>query len=209
MRKWPVIFVLSFTVAVWAQSSNSSSSDPGSSQTSSSAKKSSFPTPNPNLEPPRSDSVNIRDVDDAGPGESSSKETQIDLSPPAEDLKAHPKNSQNLADSAGSDGDGGDVAEFHAWDPHHAAKDIEVGNFYFKRKNYVAAESRYREALYYKEGDAVATYQLAVCLEKLQRPEEAREQYQNYLKILPHGPQAEDVKKALDRLNGAAAAKNQ
>ena len=151
--------------------------------------------------------MNIRDVPEAGPGESSSKETQIDLSPPAEDLKAHPKNSENPADSAG--GDDGDVAEFHAWDPHHAAKDIEVGNFYFKRKNYLAAESRYREALYYKDNDAVATYQLAVCLEKLQRPDEAREQYQNYLKILPHGPQTEDANKALDRLKGAAAAKNQ
>jgi tetratricopeptide (TPR) repeat protein len=207
MRKWLLIFLLTLTVAVWAQSSNSSSSTPSSSQTSSSARKSSVPPPNPNLEPPRSDSVNIRDVDDAGPGESSSKETQIDLSPPTEDLKTHPKTSENPADSAGSDG--GDVAEFHAWDPHHAAKDIEVGNFYFKRKNYAAAESRYREALYYKENDAVATYQLAVCLEKLQRLDEAREQYQNYLKILPHGPQTEDVKKALDRLKGTAAAKNQ
>ena len=204
MGRWLLIFSLSFTVAVWAQSSNSA---PSNSQASSSARKSSLPTPNPNLEPPRSDSVNIRDVDDAGPGESSSKDTQIDLSPPAEDLKDHPKKLQNAADSAGGDGD--DVTEFHAWDPHHAAKDIEVGDFYFKRKNYAAAESRYREALYYKDNDAMATYQLAVCLEKLQRPGEAREQYQNYLKILPHGPQSEDVRKALDRLKGAAAADNQ
>ena len=168
MRRWLLIFFLSCTVAAWAQSSNSSSSAPSSSQAASSARKSSLPTPNPNLEPPRSDSVNIRDVDDAGPGESSSKETQIDLSPPAEDLKDHPKNSKNATNPEGSEGD--DIAEFHAWDPHHAAKDIEVGDFYFKRKNYAAAESRYREALYYKDGDAVATYQLAVCLEKQQRP---------------------------------------
>jgi tetratricopeptide (TPR) repeat protein len=207
MRTWWLIFLLTLSAAVWAQSSNSSSSAPANSPTSSSARKSSVPAPNPNLEPPRSDSVNIRDVPEAEPGESSSKETQIDLSPPIEDLKAHPKNSENPADSAASDG--GDVAEFHAWDPHHAAKDIEVGDFYFKRKNYAAAESRYREALYYKDNDAVATYQLAVCLEKLQRPDEAREQYQNYLKILPHGPQTEDAKKALDRLKGTAAAKNQ
>jgi tetratricopeptide (TPR) repeat protein len=206
MRRWLFVFLLTFTAAVWAQSSNSSSSAPSSSQTSSPARKSTLPPPNPNLEPPRSDSVNIRDVADAEPGESSSKETQIDLSPPTEDLKAHPKNAENPTDSAGDDG--GDVAEFHAWDPHHAAKDIEVGNFYFKRKNYAAAESRYREALYYKENDAVATYQLAVCLEKMQRPDEAREQYQNYLKILPRGPQTEDVKKALNRLQGPAAAKN-
>src|SRR5215469_3311985 len=205
MRRWLFVFLLSFSAAVWAQSSNSSSSSRPSSETSSSARKSSVPQPNPNLEPRRSDSVHIRDVDDAGPGESSSKETQIDLSPPAEDLKARPKNSENPADSAA--GEGGDVGEFHAWDPHHAAKDIEVGDFYFKKKNYVAAESRYREALYYKDNDAVATYRLAFCLEKLQRPDEAREQYENYLKILPHGPQAEDVRKALDRLRGGAAAK--
>src|SRR5215469_9823093 len=207
MRKWLLIFSLSFTLAAWAQNSDSPSSAPSSSQASSSARKSSPPTPNPNLEPPRSDSVNIRDVDDAVPGESSSKDTQIDLSPPAEDLKARPKNSQSASNAADSDGD--DVSEFHAWDPHHAAKDIEVGDFYFKRKNYAAAESRYRGALYYKDKDAVATYQLGVCLEKLQRPGEAREQYQNYLKILPHGPQSEDVRKALDRLKDAPAANSQ
>ena len=42
----------------------------------------------------------------------------------------------------------GDVSEFHPWNPHKAAKDIEVGDYYFKeRKNYRAAADRYREAL--------------------------------------------------------------
>jgi Flp pilus assembly protein TadD len=80
-----------------------------------------------------------------------------------------------------------------------------VANFYFKNKNYRAAESRYREALYYKQNDAEATYHLAVCLEKLDQPDDARTEYESYLKILPHGPQAEQAQKAIERLKGAAA----
>lgn len=93
----------------------------------------------------------------------------------------------------------------HPFDPHKAAKDIEVGDFYFKRKNYRAAESRYREALLYKDNDAIATYRLAVCLEKLDRPDEAQEEYESYLKILPYGHEAEQAKKSLERLKSATA----
>lgn len=203
MRSLLWISLLVCGLAVWAQNSKSPSPPPPSkSQTPASASESA-PQANPNLQPPRSDSVNIRDLDNAGPGESSSKETQIDLSPPADDAKAHPKSSGVGTDeSAPNDND---VTEFHPWDPHRAAKDIEVGDFYFKRKNYVAAESRYREALYYKDNDAMATVRLAECLEKMDRPDEAREVYENYLKILPHGPRAEDVNKALQRLTSPAA----
>ena len=112
---------------------------------------------NPNLEAPRSDSVNA----DALPsGESSSKDTAIDLSPPANDVKAHPESSDILKDAESAPSHG-DVSEFHPWNPHKAAKDVEVGYFYFKRKNYRAAEDRYREALRYKDNDAVATIRLA------------------------------------------------
>ena len=95
--------------------------------------------------------------------------------------------------------------EFHPWDPHKAAKDIEVGDFYFKRKNYRAAEDRYREALLYKDNDAEAIYKLAICLEKLNRPDEALTQYQGYLKTLPYGPEAPEVKRSIERLKPPAA----
>ena len=49
----------------------------------------------------------------------------------------------------------GGITELHSWDPHKAAKNVEVGDFYFKRKNYRAAEDRYREALRYKDNDAI------------------------------------------------------
>jgi Flp pilus assembly protein TadD len=151
------------------------------------------------MDPPRSDRVQ---VDDLGPGvgESSSKDTQVDLSPPADDAKAHPQSSAALADAEAAASGSGGITELHAWDPHKAAKNIEVGDFYFKRQNYRAAEDRYRDALRYKDNDAVATIRLAVCLEKLGISDDARAEYESYLRILPHGPQASEAKKAIDRL---------
>jgi tetratricopeptide (TPR) repeat protein len=151
------------------------------------------------MAPPRSDSVQ---VDDLGPGvgDSSSKDTQVDLSPPADDAKAHPESAAALTDSEAAASGRAGVTEFHSWDPHKAAKSIEVGDFYFERQNYRAAEDRYREALHYKDNDAVATIRLAECLEKLGIPDDARAEYESYLRILPHGPQASEAKKALDRL---------
>lgn len=200
------MFLFVASVSVWAQNSPASS-NPASADshkqdsTAPGDAKAAKPQP-PDLSPPRSDRVNAADLED-DPGQSSSKDSQIDLSPPADDAKSHPQSSQMLKDE-GTTSDGGDVAEFHPWDPHKAAKDVEVGDFYFKRKNYTAAESRYREALYYKDNDAVATFRLAVCLEKMDRPDEAIQQYENYLKTLPHGPQADDARKAIDHLKGAS-----
>jgi tetratricopeptide (TPR) repeat protein len=152
----------------------------------------------PSMAPPRSDRVQ---VDDLGtePGQSSSKDTQVDLSPPADDAKAHPQSSTAVSEAEAEVFRGG-VGEFKTWDPHKAAKSVEVGDYYFKRKNYRAAEDRYREALRYKDNDAVATIRLAVCLEKLGILDDARAEYESYLKILPHGPEAAAAQKALDRL---------
>ena len=139
-------------------------------------------------------------------GESSSRDTKIDISPPKDDDKNHPLSSTAVSD-AEVEAAPSDIQEFHPWDPHKASKDVEVGDFYFKRRNYRAAEDRYREALLYKYNDAVATFRMAVCLERLERVDEARQEYESYLRILPHGPQAEEAKKALDRIKGPTAAK--
>jgi tetratricopeptide (TPR) repeat protein len=133
------------------------------------------PTPGDNA-PPRSD-------------DSSSKSTKIDLSPPMGDSMSHPNS--GVAD---------DVLEMHTWDPHKADKSVEVGDFYFKRKNYVAAANRYRDALKWQSNDAIAFYKLALASEKLGNLDEARDSYENYLKILPSGTFAEDSKKALEKL---------
>lgn len=134
--------------------------------------------------------------------QSSSKDTRIDLSPPADDAKKHPQSGAAITDAQDTNTD---VQEFQPWDPHKAAKDIEVGDFYYKRKNYRAALERYKEALVYKPNDAVANFRLGECLEKTGNTDEAILHYEAYLKILPHGPLAADAQKALERLKGSQA----
>jgi tetratricopeptide (TPR) repeat protein len=131
-----------------------------------------------NSAPPRSDD------------ESSSNQTRIDLSPPMGDMLAHPDGG-HVAD---------DVMELHEWNPLRAMKDVEVGDYYYKRENYKAALSRYREALLFKPHDAAATFKLAQTLEKAREFEEARAHYEEYLAILKDGPSAGEAKKALERL---------
>jgi tetratricopeptide (TPR) repeat protein len=141
--------------------------------------------------------------------ESSSRDTRIDIRPPKDDDKQHPYSKDavsglDLADM--SDGkvtgqpDTSGIQEFHPWSPMKAMKDVEVGDFYFKHKNYKAALDRYKEALYYKDNDAVASFRLAVCEEKLGDKDEAKKFYEQYLKILPEGPWAKDAQVALERL---------
>ena len=128
---------------------------------------------------------------------SSSKDTRIDLSQPADDATKHPQSGAAVTDA---EDDNADVQEFQKWDPHKAAKDIEVGDFYYKKKNYRAALERYKEALTYKPNDAGATYRLAQCQDRTGNSSEAITHYHDYLKILPHGPFAADAQKALERL---------
>jgi tetratricopeptide (TPR) repeat protein len=143
----------------------------------------SAPQPQNNVgAPPRSDNVPA--------GESSSKQTQIDISPPANDAKSHPE--ANLGSS--------DVDEFTPYNPLKAMKDIEVGDFYAKRENYTAAIDRYREALEFKPHDAEATFKLAQALNKTGDTGGAIENYQEYLKTVPHGPYAKKAQEELDKL---------
>jgi tetratricopeptide (TPR) repeat protein len=137
----------------------------------------------------------------SGTQETSSRDTRIDLSPPKDDDKNHPSSKEAVADLEGDGNpDNSGVQEFHPWNPLKAVKDIEVGDFYYKRKNYKAALGRYKDALYYKDGDAIATFRLAECQEKLGDKAEAKKDYEQYLKILPDGPLAKDAHASLNRL---------
>jgi len=151
--------------------------------------KSAPPPANNRENPPRSDGTPA--------GESSSKQTQIDVSPPKNDAKDHPE--ANL-------GNGDD--EFTPYNPMRAMKDVEVGDFYYNLENYAAAISRYREALEFKPHDAEATYKLAEALYKTEDYAGAKENYQEYLKILPNGPRAKKSREALAKLKNKPMAQN-
>ena len=133
--------------------------------------------------------------------ESSSRDTRIDISPPKDDVKNHPFSKGTVADMEAEDNpEGSSVQEFKPWNPMKAMKDVEVGDFYFKRKNYRAALERYKEALFYKDNDAMASLRLAQCQEKLGDKSEAKKYYEQYLKILPEGEFSKEARVSLDRL---------
>ncbi len=145
---------------------------------------SSAPKPKDNRKaPPRSDQPS--------PDESSSKDTAIDVTPPKDDDK-HPGASDE------------ELGEFHPYDPHKAAKCVEVGDYYLKQGNTRAAISRYQEALEWKPRDAEATYKLAVVQEKTGDFNGALANYQAYLKILPVGPYAPKAQLGIDRVKPKA-----
>jgi len=60
-------------------------------------------------------------------------------------------------------------------DPFEAKKHLEVGDFYYKRDNYKAAENRYREAIKHSPKWAKAYKKLVNVLEKKQAYSEAIE----------------------------------
>jgi Tetratricopeptide repeat len=81
-----------------------------------------------------------------------------------------------------------------------AAKDIEVGYYYLNEKNYVAAESRLKEAVEFKPDADAAWVGLAQAQQKLGKSADARQSYEAYLKLNPDGNDADKVKKAIAQL---------
>jgi tetratricopeptide (TPR) repeat protein len=123
------------------------------------------------------------------PRDSSSKDSQINLEGPS---KSH-------------GGGSGDVHELYPYDPHKAEKDIEVGEFYLKRKDYHVAMDRFNEALQYKPNDALATFRLAQTQEKLGLNTQAVQNYSTYIKVFPEGQYVKEAQEALKRVGPLAS----
>jgi Tfp pilus assembly protein PilF len=119
-------------------------------------------------------------------GESSSRDTLINLD-------NHPTKEEPAPAEE-------DESVLKPWDPHKAAKDVEVGQWYLKLKNYRAALERFNSALSYKPDDAEAIYGLAETQEKLDLLSLADSNYRKYLALLPNGPRSKEVEEALKRI---------
>lgn len=82
------------------------------------------------------------------------------------------------------------------------AEDIEVGYFYMNKNNFIAAESRLKEAVELKPDAAAAWVGLAQAQQKLGKNDDARRSYEEYLKLNPDSADADKVKKAMEELKG-------
>src|SRR5438270_8492509 len=120
-------------------------------------------------------------------GESSSKDSQMDTD-------IHPDKEEPAAPAE-------DETVLRPWDPHKAAKDVEVGQYYLKLKNYRAALERFNHALTYKPNDAEATLGLAITQEKLDLLSPSSQNYRQYRDILPNAPNSKDAEAAFKRVS--------
>jgi tetratricopeptide (TPR) repeat protein len=84
-------------------------------------------------------------------------------------------------------------------DPIEAAQNTDVGDFYFEKKNYRAALSRYQEALEQKPGDPAIHLRLGRAYEELEQREQAREHFQ-LAADAREGPWTAEAKAALERM---------
>ncbi len=88
----------------------------------------------------------------------------------------------------------------YSFNPLQAEREVQTGNYYFKKGSYRAAAGRFREATKWNEGYAEAWLRLGESEEKLKDPKEAREAYQKYLELASDAPRAPEIRKKLNKL---------
>lgn len=85
----------------------------------------------------------------------------------------------------------------YSFNPLEAEKDLKVGLYYFKKGDYKASTSRFREATLWNPTYAEAFLRLGESEEKMHDSKAADAAYTKYLSLAPTGKQAEAVKKKL------------
>ncbi|HET7214152.1 MAG TPA: tetratricopeptide repeat protein [Terriglobia bacterium] len=99
--------------------------------------------------------------------------------------------------------DDGELESSPQYVPPSAKESVEIGDFYFHRKDYRGALSRYEEAAKDDPYYAPAYLGLGKVYEKTGKKHEALSAYEKYLNVLPSQKQADeakDVHKTIRRL---------
>jgi tetratricopeptide (TPR) repeat protein len=92
-----------------------------------------------------------------------------------------------------------------AFDPLHAEKSLEVGEYYLKSGDYPAAVDRFKEAIGYQSNLAVPWDLLGQACEKEHEREDALTAYQKYLSMVPDGKESDRVRKRVEKLQADIA----
>ena len=87
----------------------------------------------------------------------------------------------------------------YSFNPLEAEKDLKIGLYYFKKGNYKASTSRFREATLWNPTFAEAFLRLGESAEKMKDKKAADEAYTKYLALSPDAKDAEAIKKKLAR----------
>lgn len=90
--------------------------------------------------------------------------------------------------------------EDFSFNPLQAVKEIDAGNFYYKKGSFLAAANRYRNATRYNGGNSEAWLKLGEASEKLKDRKSAREAYAKYLEVAPDAHNAGEIRKKLEKM---------
>jgi len=85
-------------------------------------------------------------------------------------------------------------------DPVQSEKNLKVGDFYYKKKNYAAAIDRYLDAIEFQPDSARAYEALARAYEKNDEPGKAVAIYREFLEKYPHAAQSKEFRNKLAKL---------
>ena len=86
------------------------------------------------------------------------------------------------------------------YDPLEAEKSIKVGDFYFKKKNYLAAIQRYIEALQYQPNLIKGYEALGRAYEKQKSFDKAVEIYKDFIRKNPSSPKVPEFQARVTQL---------
>jgi Tfp pilus assembly protein PilF len=87
----------------------------------------------------------------------------------------------------------------YAFNPLQAAREITVGNFYFKKGNYRAAATRYEEAVKWDPANGDAYLKLAGAYEKVSEKERAREVLAKFIEMVPDHKRVPEIRRKLGK----------
>lgn len=87
----------------------------------------------------------------------------------------------------------------YTFNPMQAERELQIGNYYFRKGSYGAAILRFKEAAKWNANLAEAYLRLGEAEEKQKDKKAAREAYARYLELAPDARDAPRIRKKLDR----------
>jgi tetratricopeptide (TPR) repeat protein len=91
------------------------------------------------------------------------------------------------------------IPKEYSFNPVQSKKEVTVGEFYFKKRDFKAAMGRFREATKWNDGNAEAWLRLGDAADKMKDVKAAREAWEKYLQLAPDAKNAAEVRKRLGK----------
>lgn len=134
-----------------------------------------------------------------GPSDKKKEEEPQPEAPAKPRLRTRPGADESSSREGTAEVSGTIPARLETYDPVKAAHSADVGDYYFKDKNYRGALMRYIDAIALKPGDPALYLRIARAAEKLQDQEHAFLSYDAALKLHPDEKLAEEARAGRER----------